>query len=86
MLASAYNLQPGIITYQTPIPQQGYALLLSDEQVAGFSLEILVTWFSIMLEDSGSIPRLLGELYGRIVNLEFENLEMSVAEMYRIRS
>ena len=45
-----------------------------------------MTWFSIMLEDTGSIPRLLGEIYGRIVNLEFENLEMSVTEMYRIRS
>ena len=42
-----------------------------------------MTWFSIMLEDTGSIPRLFGELY---VNLEFENLEMSVTEMYRIRS
>ena len=44
-----------------------------------------MTWFSIMLEDTRSIPRLL-ELYGRIVNLDFENLEMSVIEMYRIRS
>ena len=46
--------------------------------------EILVTWFSTLVKDTGSIPRILRELYARIANLEFESLEMS--EMYQIRS
>ena len=45
-----------------------------------------MTWFSTLVEDTGSIPRILRELYGRIVNLEFESLEMSATEMYQIRS
>ena len=43
-------------------------------------------WFFTLVEDTGSIPWILRELYGRIVNLEFESLEMSVTEMYQIRS
>ena len=45
-----------------------------------------MTWFSTLVEDTGSIPEILRELYGRIVNLEFESLGMSVTEMYNIRS
>ena len=36
-------------------------------------------------DDTGSIPRILRELYGSIVNLEFESLEMSVTEIYRAK-
>ena len=45
-----------------------------------------MTWFSTLVEGTGSIPKILRELYGRIVNLEFESLEISVTEMYQIRS
>ena len=45
-----------------------------------------MTWFSILVEDTGSILKILKELYERIVNLEFESLSMSVTEMYHIRS
>ena len=45
-----------------------------------------MTWFSKLVGDTGSIPSFLRELYGRIVNLEFESLGMSVTEMYHIRS
>ena len=41
-----------------------------------------MTWFPIQVEDTGSIPRILRELYGGIVNLEFESLGMSIIEMY----
>ena len=39
-------------------------------------------WFSILMVGTASIPGLLKEPYGRIVNLEFESLGMSVTEMY----
>ena len=45
-----------------------------------------MTWFSTLVEDTDFIPRILRELYGRIVNLEFECLKMSITEMYQIRS
>ena len=45
-----------------------------------------MTWFSTLVEDTGSIPKILRELYERIVNLKFEYLEMSITEMYQIRS
>ena len=62
-------------------------LCATDQQLARLLFfEILVTWFSTLVEDTGSIPRILRELYGRIVNLEFESLEISVTEMYQIRS
>ena len=43
-----------------------------------------MTWFSV--KDTGSIPRVLSKLYGRMINLELESLEMSVTEIYQIRS
>ena len=45
-------------------------------------VEIVGPWFSIFVVGTGSIPRLLTELYGRIISLEFESLGMSVAAMY----
>ena len=55
----------------------------TDQQLAiGFIFEILVHWFSILAVGTGFIPRLLKELYGRIVNLEFQRLGMSATEMY----
>ena len=38
-----------------------------------------VYWWKILLP---LIPRIIKDLYGRILNLEFESLEMFVTEMY----
>ena len=45
-----------------------------------------MTLFSMVLAVLGSIPSVLTEPQGRIVNLEFERLEMSVTELYTIGS
>ena len=45
-----------------------------------------MTLFSVVLAVLGSIPSVPTEPYGRILNLEFEHLEMSVTEWYTIES